>query len=88
MYNRYIPDGQAYAPVGEVPHAQPLRSGDLLEKGSKQLKGLLKSLKLEKLDSGDLLLMLIVLLLWKEEESTDLLLAFGAALFLGNEEDT
>ncbi|MBQ8801746.1 MAG: hypothetical protein IJZ52_05635 [Clostridium sp.] len=90
MYNRYIPDRQPYAPVGEGetihPAPQRVGSASLLGKGTAQLSELLKKLHLEKLDSGDLLLLLIVLLLWKEEEDMDLLLALGAALLLG--EDT
>lgn len=93
MYNRYIPDQQPYAPVGEVHRPQPPptpsgRNRAMLEKGMTQLRGLLKKLNLEQVDSGDILLLLIVLLLWKEEEDMDLLLALGAALLLGGDEDT
>lgn len=72
MYNRYIPQGEQYTPAGREP-----------EKGIREL---LKGLHLERLDSGDLLLLLIVLLLWKDSEDTDLLIALGAALFLGRGE--
>ena len=89
MYNRYIPDRQPYAPVGEGEHFRPAaqRTGSIpfFEKGTAQLSGLLKKLRLEKLDSGDLLLLLIVLLLWKEEVDMDLLLARGAARLLGDD---
>lgn len=89
MYNRYIPDRQPYAPVGEGetfrPAPQRTGGAPFLEKGAAQLSGLLKKLRLEKLDSGDILLLLIVLLLWKEEEDMDLLLALGAALLLGDD---
>ena len=89
LYNRYIPNGQPYAPVeaGNGPRpAQPRPGGNpLLEKVAAQLSGLLKKLRLEKLDSGDILLLLIVLLIWKEEEDMDLLLALGAALLLGDD---
>ena len=74
MYNRYIPQDGAYTPVPQERREQH-RSGGLRE--------LLKSLSLDRLDSGDILLVLIVLLLWKEGEDKDLLIALGAALFLG-----
>lgn len=90
MYNRYIPHEQEYAPIPERsgPFAPPSGKGreSLLGKNAGRLKGLLKKLELEKLDSGDLLLLLVVLLLWREEEDLDLLIALGAALLLG--EDT
>lgn len=78
MYNRYIPQNGAYTPAG--------REGPELPQPGKKLSELLKGWKLDRLDSGDLLLLLIVLLLWKEGEDTDLLIALGAALFLGRED--
>lgn len=89
MYNRYIPDETQYTPIG--PRHEPRAAsqlGGLLEKGTQPLQRLLNHLHPEKLDSGDILLLLIVLLLWKEHEDTDLLLALGAAMLLGSEEDT
>lgn len=89
MYNRYISSGQPYAPVGQEnqprPAAPRFGGGPLLEKGAAQISGLLKKLRLEKMDSGDILLLLVILLLWREEEDTDILLALGAALLLGDD---
>lgn len=90
VYNRYIPNQQPYAPVGDSyrapPPPQENGANAFLGKSAAQIKGLLKNLHLEKLDSGDILLLLIVLLLWKEEEDMDLLLALGAAMLLGNDD--
>ena len=47
------------------------------------LGGLLKALKLEDLDSGDLLLLLIVLLLLWEGDDLELVIALGLVLILG-----
>ena len=84
MYNRYIPQDGQYTPV-EPSGEKPPVSGSL-EKRKGQLRALLKSLHLDRLDSGDLLLLLVALLVWKDSEDTDLLLALGAAFLLG--EDT
>ena len=77
MYNRYIPTHECCTPPAREKSAGPVQ-------GAREL---LKGLHLDRLDSGDLLLALIVLLLWKENEDTDLLLALGAALFLGRAEE-
>ena len=53
------------------------------ERGSGGLGGLLKALKLEDLDSGDLLLLLIVLLLLWEGDDLELVIALGLVLILG-----
>ena len=53
------------------------------EGGSGGLGGLLKALKLEDLDSGDLLLLLIVLLLLWEGDDLELVIALGLVLILG-----
>ena len=53
------------------------------EGGSGGLGGLLKALKLEDLDSGDLLLLLIVLLLLWEGDALELVIALGLVLILG-----
>ena len=47
------------------------------------LGGLLRTLKLEDLDSGDLLLLLIVLLLLWEGDDLELVIALGLVLILG-----
>ena len=82
MYNRYIPEGNPYTPVDP-----PAKEDRPREKGKRSLESLLKRLPIEKLDTGDILLALIVLLLWKDSEDTDLLLAFGAAMFMGEGEE-
>lgn len=81
MYNRYIPEESRYTPVDP----QERRAHHAGEKLGLPLKELLKKLSVDKLDSGDILLLLIVLLLWKDSEDTDLLLALGAAMLMGGE---
>ena len=51
--------------------------------GSGGLTGLLKALRLENLDSGDILLLLIVLLLLLEGDNLELVIALGLVLILG-----
>ena len=80
MYNRYIPEGSPYTPVDPPEKEERPR-----ERGKLSLESLLKRLPIDKLDTGDLLLALIVLLLWKDSEDTDLLLAFGAAMLMGED---
>lgn len=57
------------------------------EGGSGGLDGLLKALKLENLDSGDVLLLLIVLLLLWEGDDLELVIALGLVLLLGLGDD-
>lgn len=91
MYNRYIPNGTAYTRITEPdppPSAPPRRKeGKAEEKetpGNGLLSSLLKSLKLEELDSGDVLLLLILLLLFLDgEDNMELLIALGLILILG-----
>ncbi len=85
MYNRYIPEGSQYTPVEPERHTS--QSGQGPDRGKKAAGELMKRLRLEKLDSGDLLLLLIVLLLWKDSEDPDLLLALGGAILLGDGEE-
>ena len=85
MYNRSIPEGSQYTPV-DPPGKNVFDSGRPREKGKLSMESLLKLMPLEKLDAGDILLALIVLLLWKDSEDTDLLLAFGAAMLLGDKD--
>lgn len=47
------------------------------------LTGLLKSLRMEEIDSGDILLMLILLYLLVEGDDLDLVIALGLVLILG-----
>ena len=85
MYNRYIPEGSQYTPV-EPSGEYTADSGHMREKSKFLPEKLLKLIRLEKLEPGDILLALIVLLLWKDSDDSDLLLAFGAAMLLGEEE--
>ena len=81
MYNRYIPPESQCTPVEEQ-ECTPLKP-----EGKQSLTALLKRLRLDKLDSGDILLLLVAVLLWKESEDKDLLLALGAALLLSDGQD-
>ena len=85
VYNRYIPEDSQYTSV-DPPERH--RGGDFpsREKGKLLPEKLLKLIRLEKLEPGDILLALIVLLLWKDSEDNDLLLAFGAAMLLGEDD--
>ena len=93
MYNRYIPEDMSYTQASPQPkrgpeppqgwHRQPsIRLPELLA-GKEGLSGLLKGLRLDKLDSGDILLLLITLYLLVEGEEMDLVLALGLVLLMG-----
>ena len=88
MYNRYIPTPGGYTRVTEAdgaghrPPAEPAGEKAAQAKDS-PLSGLLRSLKLEGLDTGDIVLLLILLLLFLEGEDTELLIALGLLLLLG-----
>ena len=93
MYNRYIPNGASYTRVAEedfpsdqsppqtAPPAPPTE-----ETGEKKtpsgLSKLLKGLKLDRLDTGDVLLLLILLFLFLEGDDTELLITLGLLLLL------
>lgn len=84
MYNRYIPNGASYTRVSQpeepAPGPEPRAGG----KKPGALAGLLRALKLEELDSGDVLVLLILLLLALEgEDSLELLLALAVLLLPG-----
>ena len=86
MYNRYIPNGTAYPRISEpepAPPPPPPRRKDKAEKKEGLLSGLFKSLKLEELDSGDVLLLLILLLLLLDGDDMELVIALGLILLLG-----
>lgn len=97
MYNRYIPEDGTYTwarsapppPAGEPdgPGVSGLFKGkdgpSLLQLGKDGLSGLRKALRLEKLDSGDILLMLIVLYLLVEGDDMELVIALGLVLLMG-----
>ena len=99
MYNRYIPEDGTYTwtSSGSPPPPDPEQGSGpkfsdfwkgkdglpLLSLGKDGLSGLLKALHLEKLDSGDILLMLIVLYLLVEGDDMELVIALGLVLLMG-----
>lgn len=91
MYNRYIPEGERWVPVEETPPPPPQepkhrREGGQRRPGGEWLSALLKKLRPEEWDTGDLLLGAILLLIWREGEDRDLLLAVVGALLLGGKD--
>jgi hypothetical protein len=87
VYNRYLPDAAAYEPIPpEGPphreeHRPPPPHGSQAGPGG-PLGGLLKGLRLEKLDRGDLLLALILLLLLVDsDDDLERILTLGLILF-------
>lgn len=101
MYNRYIPNGTAYTRVleeDEPPRPPPAGTGAgrrcAVRAGARPnrspakktgLAGLLKGLKLEELDTGDILLLLILLFLFLEGDDLELIITLGLLLLLGLE---
>ena len=96
MYNRYIPENTSYAriepppkrPGGPAPGTGPRPSfhiPDLLSgrEGLSSLSGLLKSFHLDKVDTGDILLLLIMLYLFVEGDDLELVIALGLPLLMG-----
>lgn len=97
MYNRYIPQDVSYTPVEETPSGPrrpPFRLPDFLggkeglsgllgEREGSGLSGLLRSLRLEGIDSGDVLLLLIMLYLLVEGDDLELVIALGLVLLMG-----
>ena len=94
MYNRYIPNGASYTripqedgrPAGPAP--APRAAPPPEEKGARKsggLSALLRRLKLESLDTGDVLLLLILLLLFLEGDDLELLITLGLLLVMGLE---
>lgn len=66
--------------------ARPNRSPAQPEPAKKTgLAGLLKGLKLEELDTGDILLLLILLFLFLEGDDLELIITLGLLLLLGLE---
>ena len=47
------------------------------------LSGFMKNLHLDKIDSGDILLLLLALYLWKEGDDPDIVIALGLMLLMG-----
>ena len=82
MYNPYLSQSWAERTAPAAP--PPPKGGNSGEKGGekKGLGGLLKSLKLEELDTGDVLLLLILLFLFLDdrEDNLELLVTLGLML--------
>lgn len=91
MYNRYIPNGASYARVienDEAPTAAPAapfrqEEADAPKEEKKGLASILKGLKLDGLDTGDILLLLILLFLFLEGDDMELIITLGLMLLLG-----
>ena len=97
MYNRYIPNGASYTriPEEDAAGAEPSAQGadrragggafsiPPFLSGEGGLGSLLQALKLEHLDTGDILLLLIVLLLLLEGDNLELVIALGLVLIMG-----
>lgn len=92
MYNRYIPSGASYtrvtvdedaASAASPPHQDALPTPDEEKEEKKGLASLLKSLKLDGLDTGDILLLLILLFLFLEGDDMELIITLGLVLLLG-----
>ena len=79
MYNPYLPH-----PWQEERRPPPPADREAAQGGEKGLGGLLKALKLEELDTGDVLLLLILLFLFLDdrEENLELLITLGLMLIL------
>lgn len=88
MYNRYIPSGNTYTRILEndptAPPPESRRPAEEEEKGEKKgLSGILKSLKLDDLDTGDVLILLILLFLFLEGDDIEMMITLGLMLLLG-----
>ncbi len=90
MYNRYVPNGASFTriPQEDAPppppreEKRPPQQTEGKEKGS-LLTGLFKHLKLDELDSGDVLLLLILLFLFLEGDDMELVIVLALVLLLG-----
>lgn len=106
MYNRYIPKNAQYEQIREPdrnsgpfhppkntqrPPPPPSKGANPLDGIVGGLSGLLKNFHLEKLDSGDILLVLILIFLFLErDDNLELVITLGLLLvfgLFGNEED-
>lgn len=79
------PAAQPFSAPEEPPKTEPTTPGAGPEKKKTGLSALLKGLKLEDLDAGDLLLLLILLFLFLEGDDIELLITLGLLLVLGLE---
>lgn len=100
MYNRYIPGAGGYTRISEEDSPPVQRAGaghtesfssplsdapSTEEKDAGALHSLLKSLKLDHLDSGDVLFLLILLFLFIDGDDVELMITLGLLLLLGLE---
>lgn len=95
MYNRYIPEDVSYSQIEEPAPPPPPRSRSAPDRGQMPfslpdffakrngLSGLLRDLHLDKIDSGDILLLLIALYLLVEGDDPELAIALGLTVLLG-----
>ena len=83
MYNRYIPNGTSYTRVTESEQDPSSAHKSEQADSAGALSQLLKSLKLEKIDHGDILLLLILLLLFLDGDDLEMMIALGLILILG-----
>ena len=95
MYNRYIPNGASYTRVVEedapptqtvppdAPPPEPDAEAPESAKPASGLGKLLRGLKLDGLDTGDVLLLLILLFLFLEGDDMELVITLGLLLLLG-----
>ena len=79
MYNPYLPQSRQFPEAGPPPP-----TADAAPREKKGLRALLAGLKLEELDTGDVLLLLILLFLFLDdrEDNLELLITLGLMLLL------
>ncbi|WP_251445972.1 hypothetical protein [Vermiculatibacterium agrestimuris] len=79
MYNPYLPQSRQFPEAGPPPP-----TADAAPREKKGLSALLAGLKLEELDTGDVLLLLILLFLFLDdrEDNLELLITLGLMLLL------
>ena len=79
MYNPYLPQSRPFPEAGPPPP-----TADAAPREKKGLSALLAGLKLEELDTGDVLLLLILLFLFLDdrEDNLELLITLGLMLLL------
>ena len=86
MYNRYIRnDNGAYTRIPQEekhPGASPPPGGRTIDGLTGFLRHLLDQFHLDRVDTGDLLLLVILFFLFKEDADEELLVALGLLLIL------
>lgn len=88
LYNQYIPRDIPFSRIpGDGPppgrgNREPPPPGGAKGEKNAGIAGILKKLKLDDLDTGDILLLLILLLLFREGENTEIIIALGLVLLL------